>query len=243
MGTVTYEERTFKRKYSLTTIPDPRGGRQGVFVIPCNADTPHAKQYYDKDGNLVKDASGNIKYRLEFNRLDHWFVSDVEFEEREVNGKPKRFAVIKLVDGPDECYLELERGSRWWEDLAYRISHPKFDLAQPISLRPYALQETEGGKTSTDKYLVILQNGEKIGRRWNKENDYGANDPAGAPPAAVKDPDDGTWSFKERHKWIDAMIYQRLQKTLREAPPMPAAPAPADTAAPATADPEDDLPF
>lgn len=252
MGSATYQERTWKTKYSPTTVANPRGdGRMGVFVTPCRADTPNAKTYVDKDGNQVRDQHGNPKYRLEFNRLDHWFLSDIDFEERDVNGKPKRYAVLKLVDDLDVCYLELERGSQWWLDMAYRISSPKFRLDEPFSLAVYGITEEKAdGKSRTNKLIVIEQGGQKIPRRWTRENDYGANDPDGAPAKAVYDDEEKEWSFKDRDKWIDAMVYKAMQTKLRSSQPAPLPAArPAEQPPPPTEEPggttadDDDPPF
>lgn len=214
---------------SVRISTDAKGRKKAILAKRCTADTPGAKQVFKADGSPAANKDGDNVYRLEFDSLTGRIVKLERHDAEFGDGKKQSYLHVSVHDGSDLYVLSLDRGDRYWSDFLMRL--PLVDTSAPVTLAPYQIPE-EG----SDKYnagIGIRQNGQKVKRKWNKEDGYD-----GGPPQATFDEDEQEWKWGKRNKWMEENILAPIAASLQAMPGEVTAPA-----APASNDDDDGLPF
>ena len=173
------------------------------------------------------DKNGNEVFRLEYDFIEGRIVA-LENEDTDFG----KFLNVSIRDGGQVYRLRMERGSRYWADFLMRL--PMLNLGEEVRLSPYSIKEE--GKKTPNQGIAMKQAGEKIARKWNKENDY-----AGGPPQAEYDEDEGEWKFGKRNRWLEENVLDPARGTLAKL--VSPTSSPAIAVANSSNPDDDDLPF
>lgn len=202
---------------SVRTSTDDKGRKRAVIAKRCTKDAPGARIVTKADGMPALDKEGNNVYRLEFDYIEGRIV---KLEKR--TSDYGDFLDVMIHD--DEVYmLSLGRGDRYWGDFMQRLLN--VDPSKPVRLTPYNIEDD--GKYNQG--ISMVQNGQKVTRKWTKENNY-----EGGPPQAEYDEFEKQWRFGKRNAWLEANVLDVFVTKLGAVPVAGPVAAQVD---------DDDLPF
>jgi len=217
---------------------DDKGRKKAVLAKRCTADTPGARQVFKANGDPAQNKDGENVYRLEYTAVKGRIVG-MENVVSEFNGKSVKYLNIRIEDGAEHFILVLERGDRYWSDFMMRL--PMINIDEPVRMAPYAIEED--GKFNQG--ISMQQHGEKVLRKWTKENGY-----EGGPPMAEQKEinDEVKWDFGNRNKWLEANVLEPAMAKLEASIPQGPKPTAEAKVAPQqgahiAGDDEADLPF
>jgi hypothetical protein len=193
-------DRNFTTRLRIGTRVDEKGKTHAVVGVRCKEDEPGARPILKADGTHVANkTTGELLYRLEYDFV-YGTITAMTITEDDWG----KYLDVTINDGGTTYTLRLDRGDRYWTDFLLRL--PMLDLTKPITFTPYNFKSEEG---KTQQGIAMKQAGQKIARKWTKENDY-----AGGPPQAEFDEDEQEWKFGKRNRWLEENVVTPAIATL-----------------------------
>lgn len=191
---------TFRNRSNTTFLrigmgKDDKGRPRAVLGRRAKEGEPGAVRVFKAKGEPATDKDGNNVYRHEFGAITGRVIR-IERKEVTFSGAPQQMLEIELVDDSGELFtIQLDRGDRYWSDLACRMN--AIDWSKPVRLAPFSIAR-ENDPDKRNNMLVAYQDGTKIEKVWNKDTPEGEG-----PPPAVYDADEKKWMWGKRNNWLD----------------------------------------
>lgn len=182
---------------------DEKGRDCAIISRRAKEGEPGAVPVMFKDEHIKDKKSGEPLFRTEFDYIDG-MVTGIEREQPDYGTGPVDVLNLNISTSQGLFRLQMQKGDDYWLDFALRCAD--IDWSKEVKINPYSIPQEDNPKYN-NRFLVLSQAGQKVGRKWkigwHKDENTPSVQEEGAPPPYILDHDEKKWKKRKVWNWLD----------------------------------------